>query len=297
MARIPESIAIIGAGAIGCEFGYFYGSFGAQVTIIEMLDHLLPIEDEEVSKELERSFKKQKIGFRLSCKVTKVSKTKKGVLVTIEGPKGKKEVIEVETVLVATGVRGNVERLGLEELGVAVEKDHIKVDRWYQTSVGGIYAIGDVIGAPWLAHVASHEGIVCVEKIAGKEPRPVDYGTIPSCTYCQPQVASVGLTEAQAKEAGYDVRVGRFPFRVLGKARASQTLDGFVKLIFDAEIGELLGAHIVGEEATEMIAELVTAKALESTYIELLKTVHAHPTLSEGVMEAAGAAFGEQIHL
>ena len=197
----------------------------------------------------------------------------------------------------AVGVVGNVENLGLEEVGVDVASSQIKVDKWYETSVKGIYAIGDIIGPPWLAHVASHEAIVCVERLAGAKTHPVDYSSIPACTYCQPQVASVGLSEQKAKEAGYEVRVGEFPFRVLGKARASQATDGFVKLVFDAKHGELLGAHIIGEEATELIAELVTAKSMETTYLEILRSVHAHPTLSEAVMEAAGAAYGEQIHL
>jgi dihydrolipoamide dehydrogenase len=297
MARIPKSIAIIGAGAIGCEFGYFYNSFGSEVTLIEMMDHLLPIEDEEVSKELERSFKKQKIRFRLGTKVTQATKSSDGVRLGLETKDGAEEELLAEIVLCAIGVLGNVEGLGLEDIGVRVEKGAILVDEWYQTNVNGVYAIGDVIGAPWLAHVASHEGIACVEKIAGQAPHPVDYQTIPACTYCQPQVASVGMTENQAKEAGYEIKVGKFPFRALGKARASQALDGFVKLVFDDKHGELLGAHIIGEDATELIAELVTAKNLETTYLELLKSVHAHPTLSEAVMEAAGGAYGEQIHL
>lgn len=297
LRRIPESIVIIGAGAIGCEFGYFYNSFGAEVTMVEMLDHLLPIEDEEVSKELERCFKKQGIKFKLQTKVAGLQTGEEGVTVSVEDAKGKQSEIKAELVLVAVGVQGNVEKLGLEAAGVEFERGQIKVDQWYRTNVEGIYAIGDIIGPPWLAHVASHEGIVCIEALAGKNPHPVNYSSIPGCTYCQPQVASVGLTEKKAREAGYTVKVGKFPFRVLGKAKASQAVDGFVKLIFDEKYGELLGAHIIGEEATEMIAELVTAKELETTYLELLKTVHAHPTLSEAVMEAAGAAYGEQIHL
>jgi len=297
MARIPKSIAIIGAGAIGCEFGYFYNSFGSEVTLIEMMDHLLPVEDGEVSKELERSFKKQKIKFRLGTKVTESAKTADGVRLTLETKDGTKDELTTEIVLCAIGVQGNVEGLGLEKIGIRVEKSAIPVDKWYQTNVSGVFAIGDIIGSPWLAHVASHEGIVCAEKIAGENPHPVDYQSIPACTYCQPQVASVGMTEDQAKAAGHEVKVGKFPFRALGKARASQALDGFVKLVFDSKYGELLGAHIIGEDATEMIAELVTAKTLGTTYLELLKSVHAHPTLSEAVMEAAGGAYGEQIHL
>jgi dihydrolipoamide dehydrogenase len=297
MARIPESIIVIGGGAIGCEFAYFYNSFGAQVTIVEMLQQLLPAEDESIGKELARSFKKQGIRFHLESKVASATKTKTGVVVTIESKDGEKTDLKADIALNAVGVVGNVENLGLEEIGVAVDNNQIQVDEWYRTQVGGIYAVGDVIGPPWLAHVASHEAITCVEKIAGADTHPVDYLNIPSCTYCQPQVASVGLTERKAKESGFEVKVGEFPFRVLGKARASQATDGFVKLVFEAEYGGLLGAHIIGEEATEMIAELVTAKSLEVTYLELLKSVHPHPTLSEAVMEAAGVAYGEQIHL
>jgi dihydrolipoamide dehydrogenase len=224
-------------------------------------------------------------------------KSAEGVKLALESKKGGKDDLTAEVVLCSVGVQGNVENLGLEKIGVNHQDSRIEVDQWYRTSVDGVYAIGDVIGAPWLAHVASHEGIVCVEKLTGKNPHPVDYNSIPACTYCQPQVASVGMTEDRAKEEGYEVKVGKFPFRALGKARASQALDGFVKLVFDSEYGELLGAHIIGEEATEMIAELVASKTLETTYLELLKSVHAHPTLSEAVMEAAGAAYGEQIHL
>lgn len=296
LREIPKRIVIIGAGAIGCEFAYFYSSFGAEVTLVEMMDHLLPIEDEEVSKELERSFKKQGIGFLLGSKVDSLKVKKDEVRVQVTGgKKGDRELV-ADRVLVAVGVQGNVEDLGLEEVGVETDRDKVKVDRWYRTNVEGIYAIGDLIGPPWLAHVASHEGIVCVEHLAGAKTHPVDYLTIPGCTYCQPQVASVGLTEKKAKDEGYSVKVGKFAFRILGKAKASQATEGFVKLIFDEKYGELLGAHIIGEEATEMIAELVGAKALEATYLEILKTVHAHPTLSEAVMEAAGAAYGEQIH-
>lgn len=297
MEKIPESIIIIGGGAIGCEFAYFYNSFGAEVTIIEMMDQLLPLEDAAVGKELGRSFKKQKIKSQLRTKVEGIKRNEKGVSVIIETPDGEEAQLNAEIALNAVGVVGNVENLNLEKIGVEVSSNQIKVDEWYETNVKGVHAIGDVIGPPFLAHVASHEAIVCVERMAGVATHPVDYSSIPSCTYCQPQVASVGLTERKAREAGYDIRVGEFPFRVLGKARASQATDGFVKLIFDAEFGEMLGAHIIGEEATEMIAELVTAKSLETTYLEILKSVHAHPTLSEAVMEAAGTAYGEQIHL
>jgi dihydrolipoamide dehydrogenase len=297
MAKVPESIVIIGGGAIGCEFAYFYNSFGSHVTIVEMMDQLLPPEDASIGKELGRSFKKQKIRSLTNTKVAGVKKIENGVLVSVEDKDGARQDLEAEIALNAVGVMGNVENLDLEEIGVEFASGQIKVNQWYETNVRGVYAIGDVIGPPWLAHVASHEAIVCAEKIAGRKPNPVDYSSIPSCTYCQPQVASVGLTEARAREEGYEVKLGEFPFRALGKARASQATDGFVKLIFDAKYGELLGAHIIGEEATELIAELVTAKSLETTYLEILRSVHAHPTLSEAVMEAAGAAYGEQIHL
>ena len=262
-----------------------------------MLDQLLPLEDHEIGKELAREFKKQGIQSRLGSKVKSVNRKSGGLEIVIEDGKSKEVSLEAELVLSAVGVQGNVENLGLEDLGIAVKGSCIQVDRWFRTNVEGIYAIGDVIGAPYLAHVASHEGITCVEKLAGLNPHPVDYQNIPGCTYCQPQVASVGLTEKQARESGYKLKIGKFPFRVLGKARATGATEGFVKLIFDAKYGELLGAHIIGEEATEMIAGLGTARTLETTYREILGTVHAHPTLSEAVMEAAGAAYGKQIHL
>lgn len=294
--EIPRSMIVIGAGAIGIEFAYFYSSFGCKVTVIEMMDQLLPMEDEEVGKELGRALKKQGIEFFLQTRVTGTEIDSEGVVARIEGKNGKQEV-RAEMVLNAVGVIANVENMNLEKAGVQVEKNIIQVDPWYRAGEGGIYAIGDVIGPPYLAHVASHEGIVCVEKIAGVETHQIDYSTIPSCTYCEPQVASVGMTEKKARQAGRKIKVGKFPFQALGKARASQSTDGFVKLIFDEELGDLLGAHIIGEEATEMVAQLVTAKALETTYQQLLKSVHAHPTLSEAIMEAAGAAYGEAIHI
>lgn len=295
--EVPQSMIIIGAGAIGIEFAYFYSSFGCKVTVIEMMDQLLPLEDEEVGKELGRAFKKQAIDFFLQTKVTGAEIDSEGVLVQIEGKDGKKQEIRADLVLNAVGVVANVENMNLEKAGVPVEQNIIQVDPWYRANEDGIYAIGDVIGPPYLAHVASHEGIVCVEKIAGVETHQIDYNTIPSCTYCEPQVASVGMTEKKARQNGRKIKVGKFPFQALGKARASQSTDGFVKLIFDEELGDLLGAHIIGEEATEMVAQLVTAKALETTYQQLLKSVHAHPTLSEAIMEAAGAAYGEAIHI
>ncbi|NOX87411.1 MAG: dihydrolipoyl dehydrogenase [Calditrichaeota bacterium] len=292
----PESLAIIGAGAIGVEFAYFYNSIGTNVTIIEMLDHILPLEDKEIAAVLERSFKKRKIAIHTSTMVTKVETENEGVKIHIK--KGEKEeIISAERALLAVGIQGNIEGLNLESIGVEHEKGFIKVGDRYQTNVEGVYAIGDIIGAPLLAHVASHEGIVCVEKIAGLEPRPVDYKNIPGCTYCQPQVASIGLTEEQARAEGYEIKIGKFPYTASGKARAIGAREGLVKLIFDARYGELLGAHIIGSEATELIAELGIAKTLETTPAELFHTIHAHPTLSEMIMEAAADAEGQAIHL
>ncbi len=292
----PSSMLIAGAGAIGVEFAYFYNSIGTKVTIVEMLDRLVPIEDEDVSKELARSFKKAGIDVMTSATVEKVDTSGKTCKVTVKTAKGS-ETIEVDQVLSAVGVAGNVEDLGLEELGVKHERGAIKVDEFYRTSVDGIYAIGDVAGPPWLAHVASHEGIVCIEKIAGLSPEPVDYNNVPGCTYCQPQIASVGYTEAKAKEAGYDVKVGKFPFQANGKAAAIGHPEGFVKVIFDAKYGEFLGAHIVGYDATEMIAEVVAARKLETTGHEIMEAMHPHPTLSEAVMEAAKEAYGMSINI
>ncbi len=292
----PKKMIIVGAGAIGVEFAYFYNSFGTEVHLIEMLPQILPIEDEEIARQLERSFKKQGIKLYTSARVENLKKTKQGVKVTLSG-NGKKQEIEGDVALVAIGILGNVEKLGLEKLGIEVEKNSIKVNKFYQTKVPNIYAIGDVIGAPWLAHVASHEGTIAVDHLRGENPHPMDYTNVPGCTYCQPQVASLGLTEKKAREAGYDLKIGKFPFRASGKARAIGESEGMVKLIFDAKYGELLGAHILGSEATEMIAELGMAKALETTNYEIQHTVHAHPTLSEAVMEAAGDATGEAIHI
>jgi dihydrolipoamide dehydrogenase len=294
--KMPSSIIIVGAGAIGVEFAYFFRSLGAEVTIIEMLPHLLPIEDEEISKELEKAFKKQGIKFYLNSKVEKLDKSKKEVKIEINKD-GKKESLSAEKALMAIGVRGNVENLGLESVGVQTEKDRIKVNKYYQTNIPNIYAIGDVIGAPWLAHVASKEGIHAVEHMAGKEVIPIDYNTIPGCTYCIPQVASVGFTEKKAKEMGYDIKVGKFPVRVNGKALALGETEGFIKIIYDSKYGELLGCHIIGPEATELITEVTLAKSVESTYLEVLHTIHPHPTLSEIVAEATHDALGEPIHI
>jgi dihydrolipoamide dehydrogenase len=296
LEKQPGSMVIIGAGAIGVEFAYFYNQLGTKVTIIEMLDHILPIEDPEISDLLSKSFKKNKVDIHTSTKVETVKKTKIGVEVTFS-KSGQSQTVSADKALVAIGIQGNTENMGLEKLSVAVEKSFIKVDKWYQTNVPGVYAIGDITGPPLLAHVASHEAIICVDKIAGKNPHALDYSSIPGCTYCQPQVASIGMTEPKAKEAGYELNIGRFPYAASGKARAIGERDGLVKLIFDKKYGELLGAHIIGAEATELIAELGLAKTLESTANELVQTIHAHPTLSEMVMEAAGDSLGEAIHI
>ncbi len=292
----PESMIIVGAGAIGVEFGYFYNAFGTKVTLIEMMPQILPLEDKECADVVARSFKKAGIEVVTGARVTSVSKSAKKVKVTVEKD-GKPSTYEAEVSLVAIGVQGNVEGIGLEAIGVEVEKAFIKIDEKYRTNVDGVYAIGDVIGPPLLAHVASHEGISCVEGIAGLTPHPVDYDAVPSCTYCRPQVASFGLREEKAKERGFDVRVGKFPFRANGKALALGEPDGFVKLVFDKKYGELLGAHIVGPEATELLAELGVARTLETTFAEIASTVHAHPTLSETIMEAALDADGRAIHI
>ncbi|TSA26924.1 MAG: dihydrolipoyl dehydrogenase [Ignavibacteriales bacterium] len=293
----PKDLIIIGAGAIGVEFAYFYNVLGTKVTIIEMMENILPVEDKEVSETLEKNFKKRGIEIYTSTKVEKAEVKGNEVIVTIEKD-GKKLELKSEKVLCAIGVTGNVEGFGLEELGVELYKNHIKVNKNnYETNFSGIYAIGDVIGPPWLAHVASAEGIHCVEMIKGKNPNPIDYNNIPGCTYCNPQVASVGMTEAKARENGYELKIGKFPFMVSGKAFAVGEREGFVKLIFDAKYGELLGAHIIGPEATELIAELTLAKSMEATFETIIKTVHAHPTLSESIMEAAANAYGESIHI
>jgi len=293
----PKELIIIGAGAIGIEFAYFYSVLGTKVTVIEMLDNILPIEDKEVSELLEKNFKKRGITIQTKTSVEKAEVKGKKVEVTINR-NGEKSVISADKVLSAIGVSGNISGFGLEELGVEIYKNHIKVDKTtYKTNIEGIYAIGDVIGPPWLAHVASAEGIHCVEVIAGHHPVPVDYDNIPGCTYCQPQVASIGMTEQKAREAGHELKIGKFPFMASGKAFAIGEREGFVKLIFDAKYNELLGAHIIGSEATELIAELGLARSLEATGETIIKTVHAHPTLSESIMEAAANAYGESIHI
>ena len=292
----PKSMLILGAGAIGIEFAYFYNALGTKVTVVEMMPGILPIEDRELTKLLEASLRKQGIEILTETKVQSVKVRADDVAVSVSFSEGKKELV-ADVALMAIGVQGNVENLGLEDLGVAVERSSIKVDKDYRTNVPGIYAIGDVIGPPWLAHVASAEGIHCVEAIAGKKPAPLDYSTIPGCTYCQPQIGSIGLTEEKARAEGHELKIGRFPFRPLGKAAATGETEGMVKLIFDAAYGELLGAHILGAEATEQIAELLIAKKLEATGQSIFQAVHAHPTLSEAVMEAAAAAYGEAINI
>lgn len=292
----PKSMVIVGAGAIGMEFAYFYNAIGTKVTVVEMMPGILPVEDRELTKLMHTSFRKQGIDILTETKVESVKAGANDVTVVVATPEGKQE-LKGDVALMAIGVQGNVEGFGLDKVGVVVDRANIKVDKDYRTNVPGVYAIGDVIGPPWLAHVASAEGIHCIEAIAGKNPPAIDYSTIPGCTYCQPQIASVGLTEEKAKEEGYELKIGRFPFRPLGKAMAIGETEGMVKLIFDAKYGELLGAHIMGSEATEMIAELVVAKKLETTGKDLFHTIHAHPTLSEAVMEAAAAAYGEAINI
>lgn len=295
LPEVPKRMVIIGSGAIGSEFAYIYNAYGSKVTIIEMLDSLLPIEDREITKILRRNFEKSGIEVFTEAKVESVTPGNEAT-VKFSTKDGVKEV-KADIVLSAIGVQGNIENIGLETVGVKTEKSFIKVDKYMKTNVDGIYAIGDVAGPPCLAHKASHEGIVCVEAIAGKNPHPVDYDNIPGCTYCQPQVASVGMTEEKARAAGKEIKVGRYPFRSHGKALALNETEGMVKLIFDAKYGELLGAHIIGPEATEMIAELATARTLETTAEQLYHTIHAHPTLTEGVAEAALDAYGRALHI
>ncbi len=296
LEQIPESLIIIGAGAIGVEFAYLYSTFGTKVTLIEMLPQLLPIEDEEISQNLLRFFRRKKINTLTGTKVEKVELTSDGVQITAASSQGS-QLIQGQQALVAIGVQGNTENLGLEVVGVLVEKGYIKVDQAYQTNIPGIYAIGDVIGPPWLAHVASAEGIRTVEGMAGKSPAAIDYNFIPGCTYCQPQVASIGLTEKKAQEKGLAIKVGRYSLVGHGKALALGENDGLIKIIFDAKTNELLGAHLIGPEVTELLAEICLAKTTNATAHEFLNTIHAHPTLSEAVGEAAAAALGEAIHI
>jgi dihydrolipoamide dehydrogenase len=292
----PASMLVVGSGAIGSEFAYFYQSIGTSVTLVEFLPRLVPNEDEEVSKQLERSFKKLKMKIMTDSTVESVDTSKEKCVVTIKTPKGP-EVVETDIVFSAVGITANIEGIGLESVGVKTEKGKVIVDDYYSTSVPGVFAIGDIVHGPALAHVASAEGIICVEKIAGIEVEPLDYKNIPGCTYTNPEIASVGLTEAAARDAGYEIKVGKFPFSASGKASASGSKEGFVKLVFDAGYGELLGAHMIGANVTEMIAEIVVARKLETTAHEIIKAVHPHPTMSEAIMEAAAAAYDEVINL
>jgi len=292
----PKKMIVVGSGAIGVEFAYFYNSMGTEVTIVEFLPNVVPVEDEDVSKQLEKSFKKSGINVMTSSEVTKVDTSGNGVKATVKTSKGE-ETLEADIILSAVGIKSNIENIGLEDVGIAVDRDKILVNKFYQTNIPGYYAIGDVTPGQALAHVASAEGILCVEKIAGQHVEALDYGNIPGCTYCTPEVASVGLTEKQAKEKGYDIKVGKFPFSASGKASASGAKDGFVKVIFDAKYGEWLGCHMIGAGVTDMIAEAVLGRKLETTGHEVLKAVHPHPTMSEAVMEAVADAYGEVIHL
>jgi len=296
LPKQPKSIVVVGSGAIGVEFAYFYNAIGTQVTIVEFMDRIVPVEDEEISKQLEKSLKKAGINILTKSEVTSVDTKGELSKVHIKTAKGE-EVIEAEVVLSAVGITPNIENLGLEEVGVKTDKGRVLVDDYYKTNIDGVYAIGDIVKGQALAHVASAEGITCVEKIKGLHVDPIDYNNIPGCTYCSPEIASVGFTEKAAKDAGYEVKVGKFPFSASGKASAAGAKDGFVKVIFDAKYGEFLGAHLIGANVTEMIAEVVVARKLETTGHEVLKAVHPHPTMSEAIMEAVADAYGEVIHL
>ena len=296
LPKLPKTMVVVGSGAIGVEFAYFYATMGTKVTIVEFLPNIVPVEDEEVSKQLEKSLKKIGIDIMTEASVESVD-TKGDISKATVKTKTGTIVLDAEIVLSAVGIEANIAGLGLETVGIATDKGKIVVDKYYNTNVPGYYAIGDCVPGQALAHVASAEGITCVEKIAGVHTEPIDYKNIPGCTYCQPEVASVGMTEKQAKEAGYTLKVGKFPFSASGKASASGAKDGFIKLIFDAKYGEILGAHMIGANVTEMIAEIVAIRKLETTGHELIKTIHPHPTMSEAIMEAAAAAYGEVIHL
>jgi dihydrolipoamide dehydrogenase len=292
----PESMVVVGSGAIGSEFAYFYNAIGTKVTLVEYMPAIVPVEDEDVSKQLERSFKKAGMKVMTKSSVEEVDTSGEKCKVKIKTAKGE-ETVEADIVLSAVGISTNIEGIGLEETGIKVEKDKIVVDEFYRTNVEGYYAIGDVVSGQALAHVASAEGILCVEKIAGHNPEPINYNNIPGCTYCSPEVASVGYSEKAAKEAGFELKVGKFPFSASGKASAAGNKDGFVKVIFDAKYGELLGVHMIGSNVTEMIAEAVVARKLETTGHEIIKAVHPHPTMSEAMMEATAAAYDEVIHI
>lgn len=296
LEKQPKKLVVVGSGAIGSEFAYFYNAMGTEVTLIEYMPQIVPVEDEEVSRQLERSFKKAGIKVMTQSEVTAVDTSGDGCVVTVKTKKGE-ESIACDAVLSAVGIQSNLENIGLEEVGIKTEKGKIVIDEYYHTGVDGYYAIGDCVPGPALAHVASAEGIICVEKIAGHKPLPLNYNNLPGCTYCFPEVASVGYTEKAAREAGYELRVGKFPFSASGKAKAAGHADGFVKVIFDAKYGEFLGCHMIGANVTEMIAEAVVARKLETTGMEIVKSVHPHPTMSEAIMEASAAAYDEVIHI
>jgi len=296
LSKQPKKMIVVGSGAIGVEFAYFYNSLGTDVTIVEYLPNLVPLEDHDISKELEKSFRKRGVKVLTSAEVISINTKGKGVKATVKTKKGD-ETISADILLSATGIKSNIEGIGLEEVGIAVDKDKILVNSYYQTNIPGYYAIGDIIPGPALAHVASAEGILCVEKIAGHDVTPIDYGNIPSCTYCSPEISSVGLTEKQSIDQGFDVKIGKFPFSASGKASASGHKDGFVKVIFDSKYGEWLGCHMIGSGVTDMIAEAVLGRKLETTGHDVLKTIHPHPTMSEAIMEAVADAYDEVIHL
>ena len=296
LKSMPKKMVIVGSGAIGVEFAYFYNAMGVEVTVVEYMPNIVPVEDLDISKQLQRSFKKSGIKVMTNSSVEKVNVTDNGCEVMVKTKKGE-EIINTDVVLTAVGITPNIQNIGLEDVGIKTENGRLVVDEYYNTNISGYYAIGDLLPTQALAHVASAEGIVCVEKIAGENPEPIDYGNIPGCTYCSPEISSVGLTEAKAKEAGYDVKVGKFPFTASGKASAAGQKDGFVKVIFDAKYGEWLGCHMIGYNVTEMIAEAVVARKLETTGHEILKAIHPHPTMSEAVMEAVADAYDEVIHI
>ena len=296
LPNLPKKMLIVGSGAIGVEFAYFYNSMGVDVTIVEFMPNIVPVEDTDISKQLQRSFKKTGINILTKSTVESIDTKSNGCKVLVKSSKGE-ETIECDIVLSAVGITSNIEDIGLEDVGITTKDGKIEVDKFYKTNIDGYYAIGDVLSTQALAHVASAEGIICVEKIGGHNPNPIDYGNIPGCTYTMPEIASVGLTEEKAKEAGYDLKVGKFPFTASGKASAAGHKDGFVKVIFDAKYGEWLGCHMIGYNVTEMIAEAVVARNLETTGHEILKSVHPHPTMSEAVMEAVADAYDEVIHI
>ncbi len=296
LEKQPKSMIVVGSGAIGVEFAHFYNTMGTEVTIVEYMPNIVPVEDEDISKQMERSMKKAGVKIMTNASVERIDTTGTGVKAIVKTAKGE-ETLEAEILLSAVGIKTNIENIGLEETGIKTDKDKILVNDFYQTNVPGYYAIGDIVPGPALAHVASAEGITCVEKIAGLHAEPIDYGNIPGCTYASPEIASVGMTEKQAKEKGYEVKIGKFPFTASGKAKAAGTPEGFVKVIFDAKYGEWLGCHMIGAGVTDMIAEAVVARKLETTGHEVLKTIHPHPTMSEAVMEAVADAYGEVIHL